>query len=61
MERADYLMQMAEACRKSAADVLETNPTSDLPRRFLALAEECELEAKAIVLGSVDAWAAGRA
>jgi hypothetical protein len=60
MERANYLTHMAEVCRKGATDVLEASPGSDLPRRFLALAEECELEAKAVVLGSVDAWAAGR-
>jgi hypothetical protein len=61
MERVDYLMRMAEACRKGAADVLNATPASDLPRRFLALAEECELEAEAAALGAVDAWAAGRA
>jgi hypothetical protein len=40
--------------------VLNATPGSDLPRRFLALAEECELEAKAATLGAVDVWA-GRA
>ena len=60
MGRVDYLMQMAEACRKGAADVLNATPGSDLPRRFLALAQECELEAKELRdFGGIDIPGAG--
>lgn len=46
----DYLIDVAERRRKSAGDALHASPGSDLARRLLELAAECELEAASAAL-----------